>query len=176
MKVLLTLLALLIGLFANAQSSFFARFSLAPTTYKHPTTQSLVRRNAISLGDSTLPTPSEDSVYNGPRFGGLSVVYGVTPGYTASNVAALLGLDWTNAKYTASTKRWYVNWTAGVCVGSNTHSAPANIQEVVCAGVRATLVNGFIVVAALYNFTRPTGATSNFMGATGGNTFFIPTN
>jgi hypothetical protein len=169
--LLIALVSIFIGTCASAQC-ITCKLS-SPGTHKHAL---LSNKAKISIGDSTLPTPTQDSVYNGPRFGGLSVVYGVSPGYTASNVAALLGLDWTHATYTAATKSWYVNWTAGLCIGSNTHSAPASISEVACAGVRGTFFNGYLVVGVLYNFARPTGATSNFMGATGGNTFFVPTN
>lgn len=133
-------------------------------------------RLGVSIGDSTLPTPSQDSVFNGPRFGGLSVVYGLSPGYTASGVYALTGIDWTHATYTASTKRWNIGWSAGFVVGEGGHSAPGSISAVTVVGARGTFLNGILVVSVLYSIQRPPGATSNWIGAAGGNSFIIPTN
>jgi hypothetical protein len=104
------------------------------------------------------------------------LVYGISPGYTASNVFAITGIDFTHATYTAATNRWYVNWTAGLVVGEGGHSAPTNIQAVTVVGARGTFLNGFLVVSILYAIKRPTGATSNWIAASGGNAFLIPTN
>jgi hypothetical protein len=175
MKYLLLASLLLIGVFANAQS-FLTPLSKV-TSGKSGTQSSVARKTrAISIGDSTLPTPTTDSVYNGPRLGGTSIVYGVSRGYTASNVFAITGIDWTHATYTASTKRWYINWTAGLVVGEGGHFAPTNLQAVTVVGARSTFLNGFLVVSALYSLNRPTGATSNWIGGAGGNSFVIPTN
>lgn len=177
MKVkFILLIAFLFSICTVAKSQSITGPLSKQTSGKSAVASSKPTRMALTIGDSTLPIPSQDSVYNGPRLGGISIVYGLSPGYTASGAYAITGVDWTHATYTASTKRWYINWTAGIVVGEGGHSAPNNINAVTVAGARGTFFNGLVVVSILYALVRPPGATSNWIGAAGGNSFIIPTN
>lgn len=131
---------------------------------------------AMFFADTTYPTPTKDSTYKGVRLTGLSLLYGLTDGYTASNVYAGTGFGYEHATYRAATKRWYVDWSVGVGVYAGGMIAPKNLQAVTAVGVNVALFNKFLLLGVLYNLNSPNGQRGKWVGAVGGNAALIPTN
>src|ERR1700751_6069694 len=55
---------------------------------------------------ATVATTNGDSVFTGFRLTGLTVLYGVSNGYTASNVYAGTSYGWEHDTYSSTTQRW----------------------------------------------------------------------
>lgn len=143
-----------------------------PTAVAKPT----FGRAHIIIGDSTLPTPTGDSTLQGPRLTGLSILYGITNGYTASNVYAGTGIGYEWDKYSSLTGRWTTNFAIGVGIYEGGHIAPGNLQAATAVGLNVYLFNKFVNLGILYNLNSPAGVKSHWIGAVGGNAVLIPTN
>jgi hypothetical protein len=171
MKMFLIIFFLLTGLFANAQSIFEPLPH--PVAISKPT---YGKDKAIVIGDSTLPTPSGDSTLQGFRLTGLSVLYGITNGYTASNVYAGTGIGYEWDSYSSTTGRWNTSFAIGLGIYEGGHIAPANLQAATAVGLNVYLFNKFLNIGVLYNLNSPAGTNSHWVGAIGGNAAFVPTN
>jgi len=131
---------------------------------------------AYILADSTMPQPSKDSTFKGWRLTGLSVLYGITDGYTVSNVYAGTGFGFEHDTYRQSTGRWSTDWAIGIGGYAGGHVSPNNLQAVTAIGLNVALFNKFLLLGVLYNLNSPAGQKGKWVGAIGGNAAFIPTN
>lgn len=131
---------------------------------------------SLFFPDSTLNQPTQDSIFKGWRLTGLSVLYGLTDGYTASNVYAGTGFGYEHDTYKKATGRWSTDWAIGIGGYAGGHVAPGNLQAVTAIGVNVALFNKFLLIGVLYNLNSPAGQKGKWVGAIGGNAAFIPTN
>lgn len=173
MKLLLAIVAFFIAGTAGAQS-FFGH--LAKPIYANQKTEPSFGRQRFVVADSSLPIPTGDSVFSGPRLTGVQISYGITDGYTASNIITSTGIGWTHGTYKTAKQRWNIDWSAGLLAGAAGHIAPNNLQEVGVFGAYVGLFNNFVVISAFYALKRPDGVKTNWIGAVGGNAYLVPTN
>lgn len=133
-------------------------------------------KSANPYGRALTVQSNGDSIYTGIRLTGLQLLYGITDGYTASNVIATTGAGFDHATFKQSTQRWYTDYSIGLLVGANGHVAPNNLQTVGCAGAYIALFNKNVIISVIYDFVRPSGVNTNLVGAVGGNAALVPTN
>lgn len=125
---------------------------------------------------ATVANANGDSTFTGFRLTGLTVLYGVSNGYTASNVYAGTGFGYEWDTYSSTTQRWTTNIQVGLGLYAGGHIAPANLQAATAIGLQVGLLNKQIILGILYNLNSPAGMNSHFVGAIGGNAYLVPTN
>lgn len=121
-------------------------------------------------------TSNGDSVFSGLRLTGLTILYGISDGYTASNVYAGTGFGWEHDTYSSSAQRWSTDIQIGVGLYAGGHIAPDNLQAATAVGLHLGLLNKQLILGILYNLNNPAGMNSHFVGAIGGNAYLVPTN
>lgn len=163
MKLTLVIVCLLAFSFSHAQSVL----KPIPKPSAHAANQFTRALTATSNGDST---------FTGFRLTGLTVLYGVSNGYTASNVYAGTGAGWEWDTYSSTTQRWTTNFQIGVGLYAGGHIAPESLQAATAVGLQIGLLNKQIIIGVLYNLNSPAGMNSHWVGAVGGNAFLVPTN
>lgn len=174
-KALIAALFVLIGVSCSAQS-MLSHLEKPKTEYNHYKMIRTDPKTTHLVADSSLPTFLTDTTWKGWRLTGLTVLYGITSGYTASNVYAGTGIGYEHDTYTAKTQRWKTDWAVGIGLYAGGHVAPGNLQAATAVGVNVALLNKFLIIGVLYNLNTPTGQTSHWVGAIGGNAYFVPTN
>ena len=168
-KLLLLAAVMITALSASSQSIF--QHLPHPSAVAKPTGG----KPTLVIGDSTLPTPHGDSTLQGFRLTGLSVLYGVTNGYTASNVYAGTGIGYEWDTYSSTTGRWSTTFAVGLGIYEGGHIAPSDLQAATAIGFNIYLFNKFVNLGLLYNVHSPAGV-GHWVGAIGGNAALVPTN
>lgn len=135
-----------------------------------------VTKPANTYARALVATSNGDSVFTGFRLTGLTILYGISNGYTASNVYAGTGFGWEHDTYSSSTQRWTTDIQIGAGLYAGGHLAPNNLQAATAVGLHVGLLNKQLIIGVLYNLNSPAGMGSHFVGAIGGNAYLVPTN
>jgi hypothetical protein len=123
---------------------------------------------SLTIQDSTLPTPTVDSSFQGLRWTGITALAALP----TFSVYTGTGLSYQHDTYTRATGRWYVNYAINLGVYAGGQQAPGSLQAVGAVGLSVSLFNGYLVAGVLYSF----GGTQHFQAATGTSASLVPLN
>jgi hypothetical protein len=104
------------------------------------------------------PQPNGDSLYQGFRFDGPSVLYA----FPDNNIFTGIGISYEHDTYHHDTQKWYSDWSVALKGYEGGQFAPNNLTAVTALGLSVSFFNKLLTVGVLYNLTN-----KKFQGAVG---------
>jgi len=118
-----------------------------------------VKKATYGVYSMTLtPQPNGDSIYQGFRFDGPSVLYA----FPDNNIFTGVGISYEHDTYHHDTQKWYSDWSVAFNGYEGGQFAPNNLTAVTALGLSVSFFNKLLTVGVLYNLT-----TQKFQGAVG---------
>jgi hypothetical protein len=110
-------------------------------------TPAQVTKMKLSLSDGATST---DSVFQGIRAQGTSIVYGYSGG--TSSLMAGVGVGYEHDTYNSTTGTWYTDWEVGPMLYGGGSVAPSSLNGAVAVGLQGQVLNRYLTAGIGYNF------------------------